>query len=81
MPILFALPEPCCRVCAKSRGYMYSYQAKCPKRERAQVLSNQAGRKSTPTGKRLALAAALEAQSVALDLDLAKLRVLSRKRE
>lgn len=81
MPLLFALPDPCCRVCAKSRGYMYSYQARSVKREAAAVLRNQASRKVTPTGKRLALAAALEAQAVALDLDLSRLRVLSRKRK
>lgn len=79
MPLLFALPDPCCRVCAKSRGYLYSYQVKCHKRERAHVLANQASRKITPTAKRLGLAAALEAQSVAMSLDTAKLSRLKQK--
>ena len=77
--ILYALPKPVCKRCAQAAGAMYSYQAKSPKREAATVLSSRIRFAVTPTAKRLALAAALEAQSAAMSLDVAKLDVLARK--
>lgn len=77
--ILYAMPNPICKRCAQASGHMYSYQARSPKREAAAVLSGRIRFSVTPTGKRLALAAALEAQAVAMSLDVSRLANLSKR--